>query len=141
VGLSKLTCLWLHMSFKDQVVSLSLKITNPKIIPEKTMKAHLSIFKLIPLAYTLHFWKHIFSLDKGMFIRSLYIISSFKMVIMNVLLTTTWYVGSPFFTLKGITWHTNVHQQIQKKFYAYDLHHKLTMFHRFVQILCKIWFS
>jgi hypothetical protein len=45
-------------------------------IPEKTMKAHLSIFKLIPSAYTPHFWKHIFSLDKQMFIRSLYTISS-----------------------------------------------------------------
>jgi hypothetical protein len=76
------------------VVSLSLKITNPKIIPKKTMKTHLSIFKLIPLAYTLHFWKHIFNSDKGMFIRSLYIVSSSKKVIMNVLLTINQYVHS-----------------------------------------------
>lgn len=114
-GFIKIDMFMITFVFLNQVVSFSLKITNPKIILEKTIKAHLSIFKLIPLAYTLHFWKHIFSLDKGMFIRSLYTISSSKKVIMNVLLTTNWYVGNPFFMPKGITWHTNVHQHITKE--------------------------
>jgi hypothetical protein len=79
---------------------LSLETIKPKIIPENTINAHLSRFKLMP--YFLHFWKHNLSFYKWLSMLLYIIKSSWNIFIklseyfLNALVITFWYVGGPF---------------------------------------------
>jgi hypothetical protein len=94
----------------------SLETIKPKIILKNTINAKLSRFKLMP--YSLHFWKHNLNFYKWLFM-PLYIVKSSRNIFiklskyyLNVLVTTFWYVGGPFSTPNGITFHIKTPQSI-----------------------------
>ncbi len=94
----------------------TFEIIKPKIILENTINAHFPGFIL--MSYSLHFWKHNLSFCRWLSM-SLYTIKSCKIIFiklskysLNVLVTTLWYVGGPFFTPNGITFHIKAPQSV-----------------------------